>query len=104
MSEVLKDNIDKAAQDQRDAVKKEQEKHKDIAPKGNDFVYENQDFREMKTKLDDVGCGFCLAKWTQVTIQMQTGHNHSCHHPGTHKVSEAEIKRNPSALHNTRFK
>jgi hypothetical protein len=46
----------------------------------------------------------CLAKWTQVTLQLQSGHNHSCHHPRTHKISESEIARNPSALHNTRYK
>ena len=104
MSEELKDTIQKAAKEQRDAKKKAIKGAEDTAPVGNDFKFENQDFRKMKTKLDDVGCGFCLAKWTQVTIQMQTGHNHSCHHPGTHKVSEAEVKRNPTALHNTRFK
>ena len=57
-----------------------------------------------KRKLDKVGCGFCLAKWTQVTVHLQNGHTHSCHHPKTHKVSLTEIKRNPSALHNTRYK
>jgi hypothetical protein len=57
-----------------------------------------------KKKLDEVGCGFCLAKWTQVTVHLQNGHTHSCHHPKTHKVSLTEIKRNPSALHNTRYK
>ena len=25
--------------------------------------------KEVKQKLDDVGCGMCLAKWTQVTLQ-----------------------------------
>jgi len=59
---------------------------------------------EVKTELDKVGCGFCLAKWTQVTLELQSGHNHSCHHPGTHKISKTEIARNPSALHNTQFK
>ena len=53
---------------------------------------ENQHFVETKKKLDNVGCGMCLAKWTQVTLQLQTGHNHSCHHPRTHKISAAEIK------------
>ncbi len=57
-----------------------------------------------KKELDAQGCGFCLAKWTQVTIHLQMGHTHSCHHPTTHKINESEIKRNPSALHNTRFK
>lgn len=57
-----------------------------------------------KTKLDEVGCGFCLAKWTQVTMHLQIGHTHSCHHPGTHPIPQREIRRNPSALHNTRYK
>jgi len=60
--------------------------------------------KEVKQKLDDVGCGMCLAKWTQVTLQLQSGHNHSCHHPPTHKISQKEILRNPSALHNSRYK
>lgn len=59
---------------------------------------------EVKAELNKVGPGFCLAKWTQVTIHLQMGHTHSCHHPGTHEISLAEIKRNPSALHNTKFK
>ena len=60
--------------------------------------------QQVKDKLDKVGCGFCLAKWTQVTIHLGLGMTHSCHHPTPHKISIAEIKRNPSALHNTRFK
>ena len=69
-----------------------------------DITKDNQTFVDMKQNLDEVGKGMCLAKWTQVTLQLQTGHNHSCHHPRTHKISEAEIKRNPSALHNTQYK
>lgn len=57
-----------------------------------------------KKDLDSTGCGFCLAKWTQVTIHLQTGRTHSCHHPDTHPIPLKEISRNPSALHNTRFK
>ena len=70
----------------------------------NDQVKENPVFQETKEKLDSIGPGMCLAKWTQVTLQLQTGHNHSCHHPRTHKISEKEIARNPSALHNTQYK
>tara|TARA_E500000318_G_scaffold8523_1_gene7796 strand:- start:872 stop:2299 length:1428 start_codon:yes stop_codon:yes gene_type:complete len=66
--------------------------------------YDNPIYVDMEKKLNDVGPGMCLAKWTQVTLQLQTGHNHSCHHPRTHKISENEIKRNPSALHNTQYK
>ena len=71
---------------------------------GLDLHHENKWFRKTKNKLDKVGCGFCLAKWTQVTLQLQTGHTHSCHHPKTHKIPVTEIARNPSALHNTLFK
>lgn len=59
---------------------------------------------EVKNELDKVGCGFCLAKWTQVTIHLHTGRTHSCHHPDTHAIPLTELKRNPSALHNTTFK
>lgn len=57
-----------------------------------------------KEKLNSVGCGFCLAKWTQVTMHLQTGFNHSCHHPSVHKIPLSEVEQNPKALHNTRFK
>ena len=73
-------------------------------PGYDDQVAENPIFQRTKDKLDKTGCGFCLAKWTQVTLQLQTGHNHSCHHPKTHKINVNEIKRNPSALHNTNYK
>ena len=59
------------------------------------------DFRD---KLNEVGCGFCLAKWTQVTIHLQNGETHSCHHPVPHKIPLLELRRNPSALHNTKHK
>ena len=62
------------------------------------------DYGAVKQKLDGVGCGFCLAKWTQVTMHLGLGMTHSCHHPAPHKIPLAEIKRNPKALHNTRFK
>ena len=65
---------------------------------------ENPHYSEMERKLNEVGKGMCLAKWTQVTLQLQTGHNHSCHHPRTHKINLKEIARNPSALHNTQYK
>jgi organic radical activating enzyme len=58
----------------------------------------------VKDKLDSVGCGFCLAKWTQVTIHLGSGINHSCHHVKAHKIDLEELKNNPNALHNTGFK
>ena len=57
-----------------------------------------------KEKLSSVSCSFCLAKWLQVTIHLQNGHTHSCHHPDTHQVPLTELAINPSALHNTNFK
>ena len=60
--------------------------------------------QNIKKELGKTGCGFCLAKWTQVTMHLHNGMTHSCHHPGPHKIPLAEIKSNPTALHNTEFK
>jgi hypothetical protein len=65
---------------------------------------EKEKIQHYKKQLDEVGPGFCLAKWTQTTIHLQMGETHSCHHPATHKIPTGELKRNPSALHNTKFK
>lgn len=54
--------------------------------------------------LDEVGPGFCLAKWKQVTLHLHSGLTHSCHHPTAHKIPVKELENNPSALHNTGFK
>ena len=61
-------------------------------------------WHEMREKLDSVSPSLCLAKWSQVTLHLQNGHTQSCHHPSTHKVPLEELKNNPSALHNTKFK
>jgi len=63
---------------------------------------ENMDL--LKTELNNVGKGFCLAKWNQVSILLQTGQTHSCHHPRPHVIPVRELDNNPSALHNTYFK
>lgn len=68
------------------------------------FATDNPFYIGVRDGLNKVGNGFCLAKWTQVTMHLQLGHTHSCHHPRTHGISTAEIKRNPSALHNTMYK
>ena len=57
--------------------------------------------KPVKEELDSIGCGMCLAKWTQVTIHLGPGITHSCHHVGAHKIPLDELKNNPSALHNT---
>ena len=57
-----------------------------------------------RDELNAVSDSFCIAKWKQVTLHLQTGHTHSCHHPTTHKIPLEEITVNPSALHNTSYK
>lgn len=57
-----------------------------------------------RDKLNTISPSFCAAKWNQVTLHLQTGHNHSCHHPQTHKIPLDELASDPSALHNTHFK
>jgi len=61
-------------------------------------------FENTRNKLNTVGCGFCLAKWTQVTMHLHNGTTHSCHHPKPHKIPLEEVLTNPTALHNTNFK
>jgi organic radical activating enzyme len=62
------------------------------------------DLNEVKDELNGIGCGMCLAKWTQVTMHLHNGMTHSCHHPSPHKIPLEELKRNPTALHNTNYK
>lgn len=64
----------------------------------------NKKYKTIGIKLDKVGKGFCLAKWHHVSIHLHTGDNHSCYHPSMHRVSLEELKENPSALHNSKYK
>lgn len=68
--------------------------------------YDDYKDRLIKTKnlLDTVSPSMCAAKWKQVTMHLQNGMNHSCHHPKPHLVPLSEIKNNPTALHNSEFK
>lgn len=59
---------------------------------------------ETAQALDKVSASFCVAKWKQVTLHLQTGRTHSCHHPQPHKIPLAELKEGVSALHNTEQK
>jgi len=61
-------------------------------------------YKSVKEALDAVGPGMCLAKWYQVTLHLENGHNHSCHHPKTHKTPLEELDKTPDALHNTVYK
>jgi len=62
------------------------------------------DAEHMAKKLDTVSSSFCLAKWTQVSIHLTNGHTQSCYHPKIHPIPLDELKKSPSALHNTCFK
>lgn len=55
----------------------------------------------VKGLLDKTGCGFCLAKFKQMTLHLGTGMVHSCHHPTPHKIPIKELADNPNALFNT---
>lgn len=59
---------------------------------------------EVRDQINDISPSFCTAKWLQVTLHLQNGKNHSCHHPGTHAIPVEELATNPSSLHNTPFK
>jgi len=54
--------------------------------------------------INNVSPSFCTAKWLQTTLYLQTGFNHSCHHPSPHKIPVEEVKANPAALHNSKYK
>src|SRR6266700_3932369 len=54
-----------------------------------------------KSELDEISPSFCLAKWLQVTLHLQTGQTHSCHHPASHRIQEKELIGRPDALHNS---
>lgn len=55
----------------------------------------------VKNKL---GESLCLAKWTNSTMHLGIGKNHSCHHPNPHVVPVEEVQADPSALHNSSYK
>jgi organic radical activating enzyme len=65
---------------------------------------EEQKYKKTIEILDSVSPSFCLAKWHQLTLYLQTGFNHSCHHPSPHKVDINELKQNYKTLHNTAYK
>jgi hypothetical protein len=72
----------------------------DMDPNGR-AVNNPSNIEKVKDLLDSKGCGFCLAKFKQVTMHLGTGMTHSCHHPVPHKIPLDEIKANPAALFNT---
>jgi organic radical activating enzyme len=65
---------------------------------------EHEKFQKIIPILNAVSPSFCLAKWYQLTVYLQNGFNHSCHHPSPHKIPLDELENNYKALHNTQFK
>jgi hypothetical protein len=65
---------------------------------------EHEKFQKVIPILNAVSPSFCLAKWYQLTLYLQNGFNHSCHHPSPHKIPLDELEQNHKALHNTNFK
>lgn len=61
----------------------------------------DENTQNVKELLDSTGCGFCLAKFRQVTLHLGTGMTHSCHHPTPHRINPEEIVNNPNLLFNT---
>lgn len=58
----------------------------------------------MRDKLNDVSPSLCLAKWTQVSINLPAGLTQSCYHPPAHQIPLDQLKISPSALHDTPIK
>jgi organic radical activating enzyme len=63
-----------------------------------------EQLRDFKKELDEISPTFCVAKWKQVTMHLESGLTHSCHHPKAHTVPLDELDNNFTALHNTNYK
>lgn len=59
---------------------------------------------DKKSKLDQISSSMCLAKFYELTVHLESGHNHSCVHPHTHRIPVEEIQRSVHALHNSDYK
>ncbi len=68
------------------------------------MTLEVSDLEKTQKYLNEVSESFCLAKWTQVTLDLNRGTTASCHHPVQHRIPTAEIKKSFHRLHNTEFK
>lgn len=72
-----------------------------IRDKNGSISWNSDNTENTKELLNSTGTGFCLAKFTQVTMHLGTGMTHSCHHPSPHKIPLNELENNPAALFNT---
>ena len=60
--------------------------------------------QQQKTRLNQIGPGFCLAKFYDVSMHLETGRDHSCVHPRARQVPVEEIQASYHALHNSQGK
>jgi len=60
--------------------------------------------RKTKQELNKISPSMCMAKWLQVSLHLPQGLTQSCYHPPTHSIPMSEVRKNPSALHNTKEK
>lgn len=59
---------------------------------------------EVRDEINTISPSFCLAKWYFVSLHLHVGDNHSCYHPKRHSIDLEDVKKNPQAIHNTRWK
>jgi MoaA/NifB/PqqE/SkfB family radical SAM enzyme len=64
----------------------------------------NDSADKAEKQLKNISSTMCYAKWAQVSIHLTNGMTQSCYHPPLHKINIEDIKKNPSALHNTKQK
>jgi organic radical activating enzyme len=57
--------------------------------------------QQTKDRLNQVGPGFCLAKFYEVGMHLETGRIHSCIHPRAQQIPQQEVLANFHALHNS---
>src|SRR3989344_4453330 len=65
------------------------------------MINPEKDYPHIKNKLQETSSSFCLAKWLQVSLHLQTGGTHSCHLNPRHRIPSEKLETNPSGLHNT---
>jgi organic radical activating enzyme len=72
-----------------------------IKDKNGELTSDPVNVENVRKLLNHKGCGFCLAKFTQLTLHLGTGKVHSCHHPSPHKIPVEEVQADYRALFNT---
>lgn len=65
----------------------------------------NQNDREqIRTNLNDVGKGFCLAKWYELDLDLSRGKNRSCDLVDYHSIPIDDLRSDLNLFHNTDYK